>query len=525
MKIDRTLTIVLTLAIAVNFANIGGLDIYALDEAKNAEAARIMFETSDYVVPYYNGELRGDKPPLHYYFMSIGYKLFGVNAYGARFMSSIFGVLTVLLVYLFGQKYFDKKTALYASLVLISSFHFNVQMHMSVPDPYLIFFLTWAFFAFYNAYSTNSLLSKLSFYFAIGCGFLLKGPIAIGLPGITAVLFLLFNKDLKWKTIWRLQPFGGLILSAAVVLPWFLAVDGATNGVWTEMFFVKHNFSRYTEAMEGHDGIFLISFFYAFVLGMLSFVAFVFQSYKKAYKERKQNEPLFYALIAGLVIVVFFASSSTKLPNYTTPSYPLSALILGYYITRIKDDWFHSLGNRIGYYFYAILMLILPFGLYFGLQGDENFGEFYVLGMYFLPLTILGIYMLYVGKKRQGLINVIHGIIMSWTVIILMFFHVIFPQVDETHPPRRLIPQMDTQAHIVSYVSLNPAFVYALKRDIPKYNSVEELKVMMTKYPKGYIISRKRHLEVLQQIPGLVYIDEAKDTFEKPSSLLMRWGN
>ena len=253
---DRTLAIILALAIAVNFANIGGLDIYALDEAKNAEAARVMFETGDYLVPYYNGDLRGDKPPLHYYFMAIGYKFFGVNPYGARFMSSIFGVLTILLVYLFGKKYFNKKTALYASLVLISSFHFNVQMHMSVPDPYLIFFLTWAFFSFYDAYKTNSWVSKLSFYFAIGCGFLLKGPVAVGLPGLTALFFLLFNRNFNWKTIWRLQPFGGLILTALVAAPWFIAVDAETNGAWTDMFFVKHNFSRYAKAMDGHDGIF-----------------------------------------------------------------------------------------------------------------------------------------------------------------------------------------------------------------------------------------------------------------------------
>lgn len=522
---DRTLAIILALAIAVNFANIGGLDIYALDEAKNAEAARVMFETGDYLVPYYNGDLRGDKPPLHYYFMAIGYKLFGVSPYGARFMSSIFGVLTILLVYLFGQKYFNKKTALYASLVLISSFHFNVQMHMSVPDPYLIFFLAWAFFSFYDAYRTNSWTAKVSFYFAIACGFLLKGPVAVGLPGLTALFFLLLKRDFNWKTVWRLQPFGGLLLTALIAAPWFIAVDAETNGAWTDMFFVKHNFSRYTKAMDGHDGIFVISFFYAFVLGMLSFLAFVFQSYKKAFKERNQNEPLFYSLIAALVVVIFFASSSTKLPNYTTPSYPLSALLIGYYIANIKDEWFNSLGNRIGYYFFSILMLILPFGLYFGLQGDENFGEFYGLGLYFIPLFLLGIYMLYIGTKRKGLITAIHGIIVSWTVIILMFFHIIFPQVDKTHPPRILIPQMDTSAPIISYISLNPAFVYALEREIPKYQTVEEIKAAMERSPKGFVISRKRHLEDLQQIDGLIYVDEAKDTFEKPTSLLMRWGD
>jgi len=39
---------------------------YILDEAKNAECAREMSnETIDYTV--FNGELRTDKPPLHYF--------------------------------------------------------------------------------------------------------------------------------------------------------------------------------------------------------------------------------------------------------------------------------------------------------------------------------------------------------------------------------------------------------------------------------------------------------------------------
>ena len=75
MEKHRSLVIILALAVAVSFANIGGLDIYALDEAKNAEAARAMFVSDDYIVPMYNGELRTDKPPLHYYFMAAGLSL------------------------------------------------------------------------------------------------------------------------------------------------------------------------------------------------------------------------------------------------------------------------------------------------------------------------------------------------------------------------------------------------------------------------------------------------------------------
>ena len=99
MSKSLSLAIILTLAALTVFANIGGLDVYALDEAKNAEAARAMYVSGDYVVPMYNGELRTDKPPLHYYFMVAGYSIFGINPVGARFFSSLFAVLTVLMTF------------------------------------------------------------------------------------------------------------------------------------------------------------------------------------------------------------------------------------------------------------------------------------------------------------------------------------------------------------------------------------------------------------------------------------------
>nr|WP_293304666.1 hypothetical protein [Allomuricauda sp.] len=82
-KYDALLVFLLALAICTSF--IGAYPIYILDEARNSEAAREMFVTGDIIVPYFNGQLRTDKPPLHYFFMMLGYKLFGVNAFGARF--------------------------------------------------------------------------------------------------------------------------------------------------------------------------------------------------------------------------------------------------------------------------------------------------------------------------------------------------------------------------------------------------------------------------------------------------------
>ncbi|MCO6360675.1 ArnT family glycosyltransferase [Roseivirga pacifica] len=523
MKPYRSIAIIAALAIATMFANIGGLDIYALDEAKNAEAARYMFESGDYVVPYYNGDIRTDKPPLHYYFMAAGYQLFGVNAFGARFLSSLFGVLTVIITFLFVQKHFNQRMAIFSSVVLICSLHFNLQMHMSVPDPYLIFFTTWAFLAFYEAYKTDSWVHKLAYYFAIGCGILLKGPIAIGLPGLTALLFLIINKDFKWKTIWRLQPFGGLLLSLAVSAPWYYAVHKKTNGFWTEEFFFKHNFSRFSDAMEGHEGIFLMTFAFVFLLGMLTFFPFVFQSLKFAFQKR-QSEAMLYCLIGVVVVVGFFSVSSTKLPNYTVPSYPLLAVLLGVYLSQLDATWFDKIGNRVIYFFYAVLITLFPVGIYFGLKADPSLNHLTGLFVYFIPLSLGGILLLVNGFKRTKMEQTLAVNSMAWLVTILLFFYFAFPQVDAENPVRKLVPKMDTSKTIVAYERLNPAFVFALEREIPRYPTIAEVKQAMADSPSGYVISRTNYREALEEINGLTYFNEAKDLFENPTTLIMKWG-
>ncbi|MCF8308686.1 MAG: glycosyltransferase family 39 protein, partial [Bacteroidales bacterium] len=104
-------------------ANDGGSNIYILDEAKNSECAREMMERGDWVVPTFNYELRTDKPPLHYYFMMMGYSIFGSNEFGARFFSSVFGVLTILITFFYIRKFVGYRQALLSSVILLSSLH------------------------------------------------------------------------------------------------------------------------------------------------------------------------------------------------------------------------------------------------------------------------------------------------------------------------------------------------------------------------------------------------------------------
>ena len=91
------------------FSGIGKTSLYSLDEVKNAEAARQMIVQNDFITPVFNGELRTDKPPLHYYFMAGSYQMFGFHPFSARFFSAFMGLLTLLVIYLFTKKPEEKE--------------------------------------------------------------------------------------------------------------------------------------------------------------------------------------------------------------------------------------------------------------------------------------------------------------------------------------------------------------------------------------------------------------------------------
>ena len=77
--------LLLGLSALLLFPGLGKTPLWIYDEVRNAECAREMYERNDWIVPTFNGGLRTLKPPLHYYFMFGGFKIFGVTEWGARF--------------------------------------------------------------------------------------------------------------------------------------------------------------------------------------------------------------------------------------------------------------------------------------------------------------------------------------------------------------------------------------------------------------------------------------------------------
>lgn len=113
--------------------------------------ARTAYENINHLKPY---EIT--HPPLGKIILGIGIRLFGMNPFGWRCMGTLFGVLMLPLMYLFGKRLFKK--TLYAfiptALFALDFMHYT-QTRIATIDSYSVFFIILMYFFMYLYTETN----------------------------------------------------------------------------------------------------------------------------------------------------------------------------------------------------------------------------------------------------------------------------------------------------------------------------------------------------------------------------------
>ena len=147
-------------AAAIFFTNLGAAALFDMDEALYSSCAREMLHRGNLVVPWFNGAMFPEKPPLMFWTMMGGYKLFGVNGLGARFFSALFGVGTALVAFHLGRIFFNPRVGLWAGLITASTIVFTISARAATVDSALTFFTTLAFLMFVMGWRRSAVGSE-----------------------------------------------------------------------------------------------------------------------------------------------------------------------------------------------------------------------------------------------------------------------------------------------------------------------------------------------------------------------------
>src|SRR6266853_2420075 len=114
-----------------------------------------MIERGNYIVPYFNNQLRLDKPPLTYWAQVSSYHIFGENDFAARFPSAIAASLTALTVFGWGRRIGGEKVGWWAAIIFTLSLQTFVHAKAAVADMWLVLFVTLAHRAGYELLFQN----------------------------------------------------------------------------------------------------------------------------------------------------------------------------------------------------------------------------------------------------------------------------------------------------------------------------------------------------------------------------------
>ncbi len=510
--------IVLIGSLILCLVGIGMYPIYILDESKNAEAAREMLLNNNFIVPTFNNVLRTDKPPLHYFFMILGYKLFGVGAFGARFFSGVFGVLTVFTSFWFTKRFLNQKLSWILVLVIWSSVFFIQEFHLAVPDPYLIFFISFAFWCFIAFEKTSHQLWLLGFYTSLGLGVLTKGPVAIALPGLVCLIYIVYTKQLR--TLFRFKPILGGLLILLIALPWYIKVHFDTDGLWTQGFFLDHNINRFSSEMEGHGGLFVITWLFV-LLGLMPSSFFIFYAVKNIWKDASRDDTIVFATIVSFVFVLFFSVSGTKLPNYTMPCYPFLALLIAKGIYDVIENGLKDRLINVGFWSVLVLSILLPITGKIALSIEKELNPVSNIAWVLLLVTIPTV-VAFVFYRKEQLTKAFLILSSGWVFLSPILFLVVYPILTEQSPVTQARSVLTGDKSIAVFQRFDAAFPINYQQTYLILKDVQEVDSFFKKHPDGVLMTNGWNSKLLDEKEYLQQVFKCKALFESHTTRIYK---
>ncbi|HEX5629933.1 MAG TPA: phospholipid carrier-dependent glycosyltransferase [Usitatibacteraceae bacterium] len=353
------------------------------DEGRYSEISREMAASGDWVTPRLNGIKYFEKPPLQYWASAAAFSLLGESEFTARIYTALCGLIALLAVGYTARRLAGGDAALLAVGVLLSSPYFLGLAGVVTLDMGLTAWTTVAVCAFLLGASGPEAGRRRWFLLAwagMALAVLSKGLIGIVFPAAAIFLHCLANRD--WRLLAKLEWWRGTALFLLIAAPWFVLVSMA-NPEFPQFFFVHEHFERFLSKSHRREEpwwYFWPILFAGFLPWMLGLVPAALEGWR-----REGSAASFpwrrFALLWSAFILAFFSASSSKLPAYILPVFPVFALVLGDWLARTPAERLWK-GVAILAPFLAVLVIAAPWFVLVSLANPE-FPQFFFVHEHF----------------------------------------------------------------------------------------------------------------------------------------------
>jgi len=547
--------ILIVVGIAVLMTQLGNTHLWDQDEGYYAATAAEMFERKDWVVPTFNGKLFGHKPPVMFWGMMAGYHFFGVSELGARFVSSLFGLGTILVTYALAKRLFDAVTGLFSGLAIGSCLMFVMVARSATADAHLTFFTVLAMYVWSCDYMSRPQVSRdqrlenmrwytwALAYAVMGLAVLTKGPIGFLFPTAVLGLFLLTEQEripvgdgprgnrlvnallpyspLSFlRTVWRMRPFMAAATVLAVAGPWYCLVQWKTDGEFLREFIGVHHLGRFSNAMDNHSGPFYY-YFVACLIGMYPWSAFAIPTAIAWYSESQKiatTRSVRFVSCWVAVYLVIFSLASTKLPNYVLPAYPALAIMAGRYFalwshraSEVNAFWLNmgwgllvAVGISIAVGFPALSLIEFQKKTFLDSFDIDRLIQSRLawVGVVGTPLAFLG--MLGWALLRHGRTRLAAGTFSFASIcMIIMLCQWIAPEMDRLQVSQSLAEDWKHQgsekgSSVTVLGHFRPSMVFYFGRPLQFCDSPDDAMQMMHSHENSILVTTDEHYEQIK---------------------------
>ncbi|MGB9512384.1 MAG: glycosyltransferase family 39 protein, partial [Candidatus Acidiferrum sp.] len=334
-------------------------------DAVQAQIARNMLQSRDWVIARLDGVPYLEKSPLIYWMIAGSYRIFGVHDWAARIPIALVAVLLAWVTYRYGRWAFNARAGYYAGLILATCVGLFLFTRILIPDVALTLSTCLGFWSFQRAIDSEETRPRLwaaVLAASLGIGVMLKGLIALVVVGGGAFVYLLVTRQLFSAQTWkRLHVFSGAAIFLLIAAPWHILATlrmppylnftmhsgpGEYHGFFW-FYFMNEHVLRFLNLRYPRDYNTVPRFaFWAFHLLWLFpwsvyFPAVIRQNFRPA--DRAGRTRLLALCWAGFLLV-FFTFSTTQ-EYYSMPIYPALALLLG--SAMVTEDSWARWGTRV----------------------------------------------------------------------------------------------------------------------------------------------------------------------------------
>ena len=313
---------------------LNGRSYLPIDETRYATVAWNMWLNGDYLVPYLNGVAYSHKPPLLFWLINLGWKIFGVNDWWPRLVPSLFALASVFVTRKIAGRLWPAQVSIKdnASLILIGSGLWVLYSTALMFDMMIAFFTTLGILGLLMALQDASKKGWLLFTLAIGGGLLAKGPTILLQVLPVALLAAWWNinpsKKLNAKN-WYLPLLCTVLGGAAIALVWAIPAGIHGGHDYQHAIFWGQTADRMIDSFA-HKRPF---WWYGSILPLLLFPWLLWGNFWRGLLQKNQAAEMGirFCIAWALPVFIVFSLMSGKQIHYILPIFPAFALLIARY--------------------------------------------------------------------------------------------------------------------------------------------------------------------------------------------------